>query len=215
MAFNTIPIYQTHFKFLVFKFIRDTYKLLSSSLLYSCSEDKAPDKTISDNYKFRMIINQFAPVINKICFSYSNSKEDMADLKQDILINIWKGISNFRDESSLSTWVYRIAFNTAVSTVRKRYSRPTTLPIEIVTADYPDSNSDSDYIERVEIMHKLISSLSAVDRAIITMRLDDRSYDEIAEVVGINKNNVAVRLHRIKSRMQQQVSNINDTSYNK
>ncbi|MDE7108770.1 MAG: sigma-70 family RNA polymerase sigma factor [Muribaculaceae bacterium] len=147
---------------------------------------------------FSAIIRDHGNIISGICFSYSDNREDMKDLRQDIMLNIWKGLSNFRGESSLTTWLYRVALNTCVSTVRKKSGRVSTVGFDDIgdMADEDDVTS-----ERLAMLHSMISTLSPLDKAIITMWLDERNYEEIAEVTGISRNNVAVRINRIKKRL--------------
>lgn len=152
---------------------------------------------------FASIIKNHGNIISGICFSYSSNGEDMKDLRQDILLNIWKGLATFRGESSLTTWLYRVALNTCVSTVRKRSGRVATVGFEGV-GDIAEENDDTS--ERLAVLHALISSLSPVDKGIITMWLDERSYEEIAEVTGISRNNVAVRINRIKRKLASDFS---------
>ena len=149
--------------------------------------------------EFSEIIRDYGQVISGICFSYATSSDDLKDLRQDILINIWKGLSNFKGESSLSTWIYRVALNTCVSTVRKRSKRVDT--VQLSPAEDIADNEDYDP-ERTEILHRLISGLSPLDKAVITMWLDERSYEEISKVTGISRGNVAVRINRIKQRFK-------------
>ena len=149
--------------------------------------------------QFASILNEFGSVISGICFSYSSNSDDLNDLRQDILINIWKGLNGFRGDASLSTWIYRVALNTCVSTIRKRSKTISTISIDnmIEPAEYTDPASR----ENIEQLHSLIASLSPLDKGIVTMWLDERSYEEIAEVTGISRNNVAVRINRIKKKL--------------
>ncbi|MDE5870161.1 MAG: RNA polymerase sigma factor, partial [Muribaculaceae bacterium] len=137
--------------------------------------------------------------------SYSRDADDLKDLRQDIMINIWKGLSTYRGDASLSTWVYRVALNTCVSTIRKRTKRPPTVTIDCI-GDQPDETENNSK-ERIETLHRLISTLSPLDKAIITMWLDERSYEEIAEVTGLARNNVAVRINRIKQKLKEKFPN--------
>ncbi|MDE5880538.1 MAG: RNA polymerase sigma factor [Muribaculaceae bacterium] len=154
--------------------------------------------------RFETLIATHSALISRICFSYAADNEDYNDLRQDVLINIWKGISSFRGDSSSLTWVYRVTLNTCVSTVRKRSRRPATERLDTMPLDIPEEREEEGLRERFETLHRLISELSPIDKAIVTMWLDERSYDEIAEVVGMSKNNIGLRLHRIKERWRKQ-----------
>ena len=149
--------------------------------------------------QFASILNEFGSVISGICFSYSSNSDDLNDLRQDILINIWKGLNGFRGDASLSTWIYRVALNTCVSTIRKRSKTISTISIDNMIE--PAEDTDRASRENIELLHSLIASLSPLDKGIVTMWLDERSYEEIAEVTGISRNNVAVRINRIKKKL--------------
>ncbi|MDE5807886.1 MAG: sigma-70 family RNA polymerase sigma factor, partial [Muribaculaceae bacterium] len=153
--------------------------------------------------RFASIIQEYGSVISGICFSYATNADDLQDLRQDIMINIWKGLESFRGESAISTWIYRVALNTCVSTVRKRSKALSTVPIEKVAER--ETETDEDMNERIELLHSLISTLSPIDKGVITMWLDERSYEEIAEVIGISRNNVAIRINRIKQKLANKV----------
>ena len=149
--------------------------------------------------QFASILNEFGSVISGICFSYSSNSDDLNDLRQDILINLWKGLNGFRGDASLSTWIYRVALNTCVSTIRKRSKTISTISIDNMIE--PAEDTDRASRENIELLHSLIASLSPLDKGIVTMWLDERSYEEIAEVSCISRNNVAVRINRIKKKL--------------
>lgn len=173
--------------------LTEMVRMLFSRIAGNDSEVKSREE------KFASVMKEFGPTISGICFSYSRNADDLKDLRQDIMINIWKGLSTYRGDSSLSTWVYRVALNTCVSTIRKRSKQPFTTTLDGIN-DSPDE-SDNNKNEQIETLHQLISSLSPLDKAIITMWLDERRYEEIAEVTGISRNNVAVRINRIKQKL--------------
>lgn len=175
------------------------YRVVQWLRLFSIETGRAEDKTDSRETWFAKILAEYSPVISSICFSYATDNEDLKDLRQDILLNIWKGLHSFRGDCGLSTWIYRVALNTCVSTVRKRSKRPATIPLEGLTEIASDT--ESGLKERTETLHSIIARLSPLDKAVITMWLDDRKYEEIAEVTGISRNNVAVRINRIKQKL--------------
>lgn len=166
------------------------------------------DKEVARQQQFKQLITTHGALISRICFSYASNGDDYQDLRQDVLINIWKGLTAFRGESSSLTWIYRVTLNTCVSTLRKRSSRPATERLDLMALDIPETGDDEGLRERFETLHRLISELSPVDKAIVTMWLDERSYDEIAEVVGLSRNNIGLRLHRIRERWRKQSKNL-------
>ncbi|MDE7414679.1 MAG: sigma-70 family RNA polymerase sigma factor [Muribaculaceae bacterium] len=176
--------------------IKEIIRHLFAAVFSAKKEDKA-----SQERRFSQIIQDYGSIISGISFSYSNNPEDMKDLRQDIMINIWKGLKNFRGDSSLSTWIYRVALNTCVSTIRTKSRKVQVISLE-TNMDIADEE-DRSRQEKTEWLHSKIASLSPLDKAIITMWLDDRKYEEIAEVTGISRNNVAVRINRIKEKLSK------------
>lgn len=161
------------------------------------------------NSRFETLLRSHGDLISRLCFSYAVDGDDYQDLRQDALLNIWKGLAGFRGDASSVTWVYRVVLNTCVSTLRKRGSRPNMERLDNMPLDFPDTADDDGMRERLETLHRLISELTPVDKAIVTMWLDERTYEEIAEVTGVTKNNVGLRLHRIRERWRNQENKMN------
>lgn len=148
---------------------------------------------------FNEIMRDYDNMISRICFSYSRTTEEFEDLRQDTYINIWQGLSNFRGESAVKTWVYRITLNTCVSILRKRKNEGNRAEL----TDFADLIDEAtDHRALLNDMYQAISRLPQIDKAIVLMWLDENSYDEIAEVMGLSRNNVAVRLHRAKQTLK-------------
>lgn len=141
-------------------------------------------------------------MIRRICLGYAHTAQDLEDLYQDVLVNIWRGLPSFRCDSSVKTWVYRIALNTCVSTLRIRSKQPQQASIDEVIL-VPDNSQEKK--EAVMDLYECISTLSPLDKAIVMMWLDEYSYDEIADTVGLKRNNVATRLHRAKEKLKEKI----------
>lgn len=140
-------------------------------------------------------------LIYKVCLMYQNDSENIADCYQDIVLNLWQAYPSFKGECKASTWIYRIALNTCVSELRKQQSRPEMVPI---TCDMTElMGNDEGYMDQIKELYRLISRLNKLERAIILLWLDDKSYDEIAAVMGMSKSNVGVRLLRIKEKLKE------------
>ena len=140
-------------------------------------------------------------LIASICLSFSRTREEFEDLRQDALINIWNGLARFRAESAASTWVYRVTLNTCVS--YKRRSRVSERSAEAFEEFYRGLYDDSaeEEQDRYLLMHRLIASLRPVDRSIMLLWLNDRKYDEIADIMGLSREAVAARIKRAKDTM--------------
>lgn len=140
-------------------------------------------------------------MIVKICFGYAGTKAELDDLHQDALINIWQSLVRFRGDSSVKTWVYRVTLNTCVSTVRRRRESPESDRLEL----YNVIDDSEERRRMVAEMHECIALLSPVDKAIVLAWLDEFSYDEIAEMVGMPRNTVATRLRRAKEKLKNMI----------
>ena len=145
-------------------------------------------------------------LVASICLSFARSKEEFEDLRQDAFLNIWRGLDSFRADSSVSTWVYRITLNTCVSSQRKnRGGERQAEALNVFYRELFDETSPEE-LERYELMYSMIARLPSLDKATLLMWLDDKSYDEIAEVMGMSRNAVASRLKRAKDRLASMVS---------
>ena len=162
-------------------------------------------KTDAEAY-FLELTERYGQLVNRICLSYADSGADFDDLRQDVWINVWKSLGGFREDSSIDTWIYRITLNTCVSCLRKRKRSVLTSPIDGIFPEPADEEASDSLRERIRVLHGLISRLSPLDKAIMTMHLDDRSNAEIAEVTGLAKGNVATRLSRIRSRLSSEIN---------
>ena len=159
---------------------------------------------IVDKDKFIKVIEKNQTIINRICYGYANNTEDRLDLKQEILVQLWKSYPRFNHNSQISTWIYRIALNTAISNFRKskRILSETELTNDLYQIDEDDNHSEID--ENLTKLYQLIYKLNKLERAIMLLYLEDLSYKEIAEVTGISETNVATKINRIKSKLKIQ-----------
>ena len=131
---------------------------------------------------------------------FSSNPDEVADLYQEILINLWKGFPKFRGDSNVRTWIYRISLNTCISSERKKDRRVETLPLSMDINLFDDSDDDS---KQVQMLRNRINQLGPFDRAIVLLWLENLSYDEIGSIVGISAKNVSVRLVRIKDQLKK------------
>ncbi len=149
---------------------------------------------------FLKIIDEHQNIIHKISRLYRNSKEDREDLFQEIVLQLWKAFPNFRQESKVTTWMYRIALNTAIAVFRKK-NVEVELKVDIPEKFHPsDANEIS---ENEEKMYSALRKLNDAEKAIISLYLEDYSYREIAELTGISENNTGVKINRIKNKLKQ------------
>lgn len=155
---------------------------------------------MNNEERFTQIVREQRQTIYTVCYMFSNDKDEIEDLFQETLINLWKGIDSFRNESKVSTWVWRVALNTCISADRKKKSCGERVPLSVDIDLYSDKDEKS---LQVQMLHKRIGKLGLVDRAIILLWLDNLSYDEIGAIVGISAKNVSVKLFRIREQLKQ------------
>ena len=151
---------------------------------------------------FTIIIKDYSRIINSVCFFYSSENIPFEDLRQEVYINIWKGLDQFRSDSKVSTWIYRIAINTALMAIRTGKKKINTVPIDSVVINFSDKIDNSQQ-DRLETLDSLIEKLDDIEKAIILLWLDEYSYEEIAEAMGLKKSNVATKIFRIKEKLSK------------
>lgn len=149
--------------------------------------------------QFAQMVSQHKSTIYTVCFMFSKQKEEVDDLFQEVLCNLWRGYNSFRGESNVATWIWRVAFNTCITSDRKR-RRSATVPLSMRINLFEDKDEDS---RQVQQLYARIRRLQPVDRAIVLLWLENMSYDEIAAIVGITVKNVSVRLYRIKEELKK------------
>ena len=148
---------------------------------------------------FARIVREHKGTIYTVCYMFSRNEEEVADLFQDILVNLWKGFARFRGDSSARTWIYRVSLNTCISAERKKKRKGETVPLDMSINLFDDSVED---MKQIGMLQGRISRLGPFDRAIVLLWLENLSYDEIGAIVGISAKNVSVRLFRIKEQLR-------------
>lgn len=151
-----------------------------------------------DFYTFSIL--PYAAIIIKICRAYTNSQEDFEDYYQEVCLQIWKSHDNFRGQSEWSTWIYRLSLNVCLTLLKKKKNKHFAsdyLPAEAIE----DSQVFDD--ESLKELYNAIRQLSEIDRAVILLYLEEKSYQEIADIIGTNSNNIGVRIKRIKERLKK------------
>ena len=150
---------------------------------------------------FARLVREHKSTIYTVCYMFSQDEDEVNDLFQETLINVWKGMDSFRAESKFSTWVYRVALNTCLMQERKKKREGEKVPLSMTVNLFEDN--DDVKIKQVRQLHERISKLALVDRALVMLWLEGMSYDEIGSIVGITTQNVAVKLFRIKEQLKK------------
>ena len=155
-------------------------------------------------YDFDELYKEFSPRIYKLCLSYSGDKIAADDLHQESWIAVWNSLPKFRNESKIGTWIYRIAINTCLVGIRNQKNKADNseaILSKLVQEDFYDNSRE------IARLYESISQLKENERIIISLVLEEKSYEEIAEITGITENNLRVKIHRIKKELQEIYTN--------
>lgn len=154
----------------------------------------------SDFYHSRIL--PYAGIIIKICRAYTANQQDFEDYYQEVCLQIWRSHENFREESDWSTWVYRLSLNVCMTLFKRKRNRYIPVALDNET-EIPDIETHTFPDEELNRLYRAIRQLGEVDKAVILLYLEEKPYDEIAEIMGTNANNVGVRIKRIKKRLKK------------
>ena len=147
----------------------------------------------------------YAAIIIKICRAYTNSQEDFEDYYQEVCLQVWKSKDNFKEQSKWSTWIYRISLNVCLTLLKGKKNKHQSFASDYLPSEaIEDSQVTNDITdESLRQLYDAIRQLSEVDRAVILLNLEEKSYKEIAEIIGTNPNNIGVKVKRIKERLKK------------
>ena len=145
------------------------------------------------------MVKEHKNTIYTVCFMFSKDSDEVNDLFQEVLINLWQGFASFEGKSKIDTWIWRVSFNTCISQERKK-KRTSAIPLTMGIDLFNDKDDDT---KQVKMLYDRIHRLKPFDRAIVLLWLEGMPYDEIAAIVGITTKNVSVRLYRIKEELKQ------------
>lgn len=146
---------------------------------------------------FEKVVREHKDTIYTVCYMFSRDEDEVADLFQEALINLWQGLPKYKADDNLKGWIYRVTLNTCISLERKkRKSVPLSMDVNLFDAT-------NERTHQVDMLHKRITRLQPFDRAIVLLWLEDISYEEIGQILGISTKNVSVRLFRIREQLKQ------------
>ncbi|TRX50896.1 sigma-70 family RNA polymerase sigma factor [Fulvivirga sp. M361] len=152
---------------------------------------------------FKEFVEDNKATIYKICRAYANDSEELKDFIQEVTIQLWRSHHKFRNKSRLSTWVYRVTLNVCLTLARKQKRGVDT--VALLETDVHESESEAEK-EQVAMLYKSIRQLKESDRAIILLYLEDKSYKEMAEILGITVTNVGARVNRVKNQLKELIN---------
>ena len=150
--------------------------------------------------EFETVVRRHRSTIYTVCYMFSNDADEVADLFQDTLINMWKGFPKFRGNSDIRTWIWRVSLNTCITAERRKNRMGTSVPLSIDINLFEDNDEDT---RQIKMLRDRIGRLGYFDRAIVLLWLENLSYDDIGQIVGINTKNVSVRLVRIREQLKK------------
>ena len=153
---------------------------------------------------FTRIIRENEGVIFKITTIYTQNGQDQKDLYQEIVYQLWKSFDSFRNESKISTWMYRIALNTAIGQLKKSKKHSNTTGIDQVVLKQTE-NYDTAFENRLKMVYKHIHQLNILEKGLILLLLEGKKYEEIAEITGLSETNVGTRISRIKQKLKSRL----------
>lgn len=150
-------------------------------------------------FEFTKMVKKYKKTIYTVCYFFSKNKEEVDDLFQEILINLWNGFKKFRGESTLRTWIWRVSLNTCNGYERKKKRSVQAVPLSVDIDLYSDTDTHS---KQIQMLYDRINRLDVFDRAIILLWLENMSYEDIANIVGITLPAVTTRLFRIREQLK-------------
>jgi RNA polymerase sigma-70 factor (ECF subfamily) len=158
---------------------------------------------IGEEKKFIDLINQHQGLIHKVCLMYEHDRDVRNDLFQEIVLQLWKSFPSFRGEAKITTWMYRIALNTAISGYRKQSRGVKTEDLQELHFNISENYGMDEQEDDFQRLQWAIRQLSEIERAMVMMALEEVPYEEIAETIGITQNNVRVRMNRIREKLRK------------
>lgn len=156
--------------------------------------------------EFLKIIRDNQGILYKVCNIYCDDEEDRNDLFQEILAQLWKSFPTFRNESKFTTWMYRVALNTAITSFKKVKRQPGYSRLTVENYQIADEVQSPETDEKIVLLKNAVNRLSGIEKSIILLFLEDKSYEDIAEITGITQNYVRVKMNRIKKKLRLLIS---------
>ena len=153
--------------------------------------------------EFIQIVQKNQGIIHKVCNIYCDEQEDRNDLFQEIVAQLWKSFPTFQNRSKFSTWMYRVALNTAITSFKKAKRRPDQNRLTYDNFQIEDNSYDIETEENIKQLHLAVAQLSGVEKSIVLLYFENKKYEEIAEITGITQNYVRVKMNRIKKKLKK------------
>ena len=153
--------------------------------------------------EFLQIISQHQGILLKVCRIYGSSRDDAEDLFQEMVLQLWRSFPNFRHEAKVTTWLYRLALNTAITSLRRNSRKPRWQPLKLQHLNFSGPETERLDVEYDQELQQAINALNKLDKALVMLYLDEKSYREMAEIMEMSETNVGVRISRIKKKLKE------------
>ncbi|MGN6165333.1 MAG: RNA polymerase sigma factor [Flavisolibacter sp.] len=151
--------------------------------------------------QFELLVRNNEMLLRKVCGMYADTRSNREDLFQDIVMQLWKAFPRFRGDSKASTWLYRVAINTSINGLRKKKDFIHSYEPEALPANIADTDADAAE-EQLQKLYRAIGQLNEIERAIVMLYLEERSYEEMEEILGISSGTLRVKMNRIKEKLR-------------
>ena len=151
---------------------------------------------------FEKSIREHEGLLRKVCRIYASTDADRQDLFQEMVIQLWKAYPKFKGEAKFSTWLYRVAINTAITGLRRKKDFITSVEPESLPHNSSDETSGKAEEERLQQLYQAIAQLNEVEKAIVMLYMEDRTYDEMEDILGISNSTLRVKMNRIKEKLR-------------
>ena len=178
-------------------------------ILFKCctliEQDNVLNLIVDKKDNFIMAINKNQGLIFKVASIYTNTNEDKNDLSQEIIYQLWKSFDTFQQKSSLSTWIYRVALNVAIYHLKTSNRKIKTEPLDKQFLNFHETNNNNEIEEKWQLFKQHIDTLNLLDKGIVLLYLENKSHEEIGQIIGISTSNVGTKLSRIKEKLKQQI----------
>ena len=153
-------------------------------------------------HNFVELLEKHQNIVHKVCRLYTNNYDAHNDLFQEISIQLWKAYPKFRGDSKFSTWMYRVALNTAITLYRKSKRTVNTTEFDAVQFKIKSEDYDNTEEEQLKLLYKAVHQLNDIEKALVFLYLEDKSYREISETMGISEVNARVKMNRVKTKIR-------------
>lgn len=162
--------------------------------------------------RFTQTLQRHAGIVRKVAASYASTRDERSDLMQEIALHLWKAWPSYDPARPVTTWMYRVALNVGISSLRRR-KHPARRAVSLEASHEPSTDDDAIDTEQIALLRRLIEDLGPLDRALLILWLDDLNHQDIAEVLGLSASNVATKLHRMKARLRERMHDADEPEH--